>query len=193
MLDVGLKQRDLVAKSESKRLKLEIARLKTEVSLSKAKDRRIAASGVLEKASKWDDMVAKEKYDNQMYDDRVQAMLDDEEEAEREQEREEAEERERERLERAKEVAQELALVRERELANGAVVDVKTEHFACEWRVHKESQVEPCGAIVDSREVSFRARLLLWAILIVALHSQALQSHLLSHLPGAEPALAELP
>ena len=158
MLDIGLKQRDLVAKSESKRLKLEIARLKTEVALCKSMERRVQASGLLEKAGKWDEMVAREKYDNQMYDDREQAMLEEEEEAEREREREEAEEREQERLE-ALERAQERAAREKREAAVAAaappsVEPTLEERFACEWRVDKESQVEPCGVIVDSRDVS---------------------------------------
>lgn len=163
MLDVGLKQRDLVAKSEKRALKLEVARLRTEVGLCRAMERRIGASGVLQKAGKWDDMVAREKYDNQMYDDREQAMLEEEEEAERERNREEAEERERERLD-ALERAQERAAREKREqeaaaaapvLVPAATAEVKTEEqFACEWRMDKESQVEPCGAIVDSREVS---------------------------------------
>lgn len=156
MLDVGLKQRDLVAKGESKALREEVRRMKAEVHLCRAAERRVQQSGVLEKASKWDEYVAREKYDAQMYKDREQAMLEEEEEEEREREREEREEMERESAEKKREQEEREMVEREERAINGGKdgAEAKSEQFACEWRIDKTSQVEPCGVIVDSRDVS---------------------------------------
>lgn len=157
MLDVGLKQRDLVAKGESKALREKIRRLKAEVHLCRTAERRVEQSGVMEKASKWDEYVAREKYDAQMYKDREQALLEEEEEEEREREKEEQEEMGREQAEKRREQEEREMIEREDKAVNGEKegAEVKIEQFACEWRVDKASQVEPCGVIVDSRNVSF--------------------------------------
>ncbi|ORY89808.1 hypothetical protein BCR35DRAFT_323850, partial [Leucosporidium creatinivorum] len=178
MLDVGLKQRDLVAKGESKALREELRRMKAEVQLCRAAERRVQQSGVLEKASKWDEYVAREKYDAEMYKDRERALLEEEEEEEREREREEQEQLQREQDEKRREQTEREMIEREDRAVNGdkGVAEVKIEQFACEWRVDKASQVEPCGAILDSRD--------------------ALQQHLLGHLPLKDTsalALDELP
>lgn len=155
MLDVGLKQRDLVAKGEARRLREEVRRLKTEVGMCKAVERRVQKSGVLDKASKWDEWCAREKFEREMYDDREQAMLEEEEEEEREREREEKEERERERAEdEEKERTAEVLRVDSQAVGAATEEEVKVEQFACEWRVDKGSQVEPCNATLDSRDVS---------------------------------------
>ncbi|KAM0789469.1 hypothetical protein ACM66B_000289 [Microbotryomycetes sp. NB124-2] len=147
MLDVGIKQRYLVHKGQVDRLELELAKVKTELFVAKAKDKRVYESGVLEKAAKWDSHVVSQQQrwsriqageDSQTDEDSDEGGYDsDELVAQRWREIEAAEEA----AARAKKLAEE-----------------NKEEFACEWRhaVGAEpdavGETKPCGQVLESRE-----------------------------------------
>jgi hypothetical protein len=184
LLDVGLKQRELVAKGEAKMLREHIKRLQLETGLLKEESRRTQASGVREKASKWDSWQAELKYraEVEAANGRGENPDDDETTSDEESETDESV------------LKSEVMAVGERvegvgRGGGGLASLLSAEPFICEWRMGSASQAGPCGVLVQSREVCFLLSpslpFALVSVLITFFPMQALHDHILGHVPLA--------